>query len=484
MENFNVSDFKSKGLHWIQFENWPQKKEAPKKILTNTALVNFELETDVNSGLFSLEEINKLLSQIFLFLLGGLILFLIVLMKSETANTFWNDPILFFYTMLVTIFQLSRLVGAALYKKSHSKIISEVGQERATLYEPTVSFVIPCKDEENGIEKTVRNCFGAIYPREKIEVIVINDGSTDNTINILRKLQKEFEGLVVIDWKENRGKRHGMHSGFRKATGEIIIQIDSDSYVKPENFRNFIRPFANEKVGAVCAHTDPENANKNLLTKMQAAYYFISFRILKAAESTFATVFCCSGCASAYRKSVVDPILDKWLNEKFLGLPVTWGDDRALTNWVIKQGHSTVYNDEAQAFTKCPEKFKTFVKQQIRWKKGWFVNSVFASKFVIRKHPFVAFSYFFPLFFVTLMTPIVATRALIYSPIVNGTSPIYYIVGMFLVACTVTIYYKFTSKNNQYWPYIFAWATVNMTVLSFILFYALATIQNRKWGTR
>lgn len=352
------------------------------------------------------------------------------------------------------------------------------------MYEPKVSFVIPCKNEEAAIGKTIQKCFTADYPKDKLEVIVINDGSTDETLKVLREMQKQYPNLVVVNWETNRGKRHGMAEGFKMATGEIVVQLDSDSYIAPETFRELIKPFQNPEIGAVCAHADPENANHNWLTKMQAAYYFMSFRILKAAESTFTTVFCCSGCSSAYRRSIVLPILDQWLNEKFLGLLVTWGDDRALTNWVIKQNYKTIYTDEVQAYTICPNNFKQFLKQQVRWKKGWFVNSVFASKFILKKEPFVAISYFFPLIIVTLITPFMATRALIYNPIFQEIAPWYYIAGVFLVAFVMTTYYRYVSRRNKYWPYVFAWSTINMVFLSFILFYALATIQNRKWGTR
>jgi hyaluronan synthase len=368
-----------------------------------------------------------------------------------------------------------------LYTYSSSKIIQNQNDE---FYEPTVTFVIPCKNEEKSIAKTISKSFDADYPENKIEVIVINDGSTDGTINVLNQLKNDYKNLTVVDWKVNRGKRHGMAEGFRLAKGEIIVQLDSDSYIDPSTFRNLVRPFQNPEIGAVCAHADPENADENLLTKMQAAYYFVSFRILKAAESTFLTVFCCSGCSSAYRKSIILPILDVWLNEKFLGLPITWGDDRALTNRVLKMNYQTIYTDKVQAYTICPNNIRTFLKQQVRWKKGWFVNSLFVSRFIYKRHPFVALTYFFPLIFVTLATPFMATKALIYNPIFAHTSPLFYIIGVFLVACIMVIYYRSVSRENKYWPYVFVWSAINMVVLSFILFYALATIQNRKWGTR
>ncbi|MES2213656.1 MAG: glycosyltransferase [Patescibacteria group bacterium] len=416
--------------------------------------------------------------------LGFSLLFFIILAKAKGAAGLSSSPFLLVYTVLVTSFELSRIISAMFYNNLiHNKVRdqSELIQDE---FEPTVTFVIPCKNEEKTIAKTIQKSFASNYPADKLEVIIINDGSTDNTISVLRDLQKEFPALIVIDWEINQGKRHGMAAGIREAKGEIIVQLDSDSYIEPDTFYEIIEPFRNKKIGAVCAHADPENADENFLTKMQAAYYFLSFRILKAAESTLYTVFCCSGCSSAYRKSLIEPILDEWLAEKFLGLPVTWGDDRALTNWVLRQGYKTIYTDRTQAYTICPNNFKQLMKQQIRWKKGWFVNSIFASKFIWKEQPFVAFTYFFPLIFITLITPFMASKALLYNTIVEGNSPILYVSGIFLVAALVTIYYRYIARKNKYWPYVFAWSALNMVVLSFVLFYAIGTIQNRKWGTR
>jgi hyaluronan synthase len=374
-------------------------------------------------------------------------------------------------------------MAAIIHNSYTTRSIPSAKAVRST-YEPTVSFVIPCKNEEGAIERTVTQCFKADYPPQLLEVIVINDGSTDRTGDVLSHLEKRFPRLTVVHWATNRGKRHGMAEGFKRAKGEIVVQLDSDSYIEPSTFRELIAPFADPSIGAVCAHADPLNADQNFLTKMQAAYYFMSFRILKAAESAFYTVFCCSGCSSAYRKSVVLPVMDEWLNEHFLGLPVTWGDDRALTNWVLKRGFRTVYTERALAYTIVPDNLKQLLKQQARWKKGWFVNSVFASKFIWKKQPFVAFTYFFPLIVITLVTPFMVTKALLWNPIVHGSFPFFYILGVFLVATIITLYYRYVARENKYWPYMFAWSALNMVVLSFVLFYAFATIQNRRWGTR
>ena len=420
-------------------------------------------------------------------LISFIILFLIILVKSRTIGDYRTHRILIIYTVFITTFELSRIMTATLYRNSMDRISSLASNKIDALgkpYEPTITFVIPCKNESAAITRTVEMCLAADYPKEKVEVIVVNDGSTDDTGKILRKLNKKYSRLRVVHWRKNRGKRHGMAAGFKLAKGEIIIQIDSDSYIVPSTIRAFIEPFSLDEIGAICAHADPENADYNLLTRMQAAYYFMSFRILKSAESVFMTVFCCSGCSSAYRRSTVLPIIDEWLDETFLGLPVTWGDDRALTNWVIRRGYKTIYSDQGKAYTICPISLKQFLKQQVRWKKGWLVNSIFASKFIYKERPFVAFTYFFPLVMITILTPFIAAKALLYNPLAHNSFPYYYFLGVFLIACLLTIYYRIVSRRNKYWKYLFLWSALNMFLISFILFYAVATIQNRKWGTR
>jgi hyaluronan synthase len=426
-------------------------------------------------------KLGKLLSYLFNITLVVLVLFLLILTKTRGAAYFFANPLLYVYTTFLTIFRLSR-VGASLFYRHADDKTKELKQ--FAHYEPSVTFVVPCKNEEAAIYKTVQKCFESNYPKEKIEVIVINDGSTDGTAAVLEKAKADYHQLVVVDWKINQGKRHAMAEGFKRAKGDIVVQLDSDSYVEPKTLPYLVEYFNNPTVGAVCAHAYIENADQNLLTRMQSAHYYVAFRISKAAESIFSTVFCCSGCSSAYRKDLILPILDEWLKEEFLGAPVTWGDDRALTNQVLKKGFKTVYTDKARSMTIAPSTWRQFLKQQIRWKKGWFVNSFFVNRFIYKTQPFVAFTYFLPLTITTTISPVIALKVFLYDYIVHGISPLYYIVGSLLVNCIITLYYRVLAPEDKYWPYTFAWSFLNMFFLSYILFYALATIQNRKWGTR
>lgn len=422
-----------------------------------------------------------------IFISGGLFIFLLILLKSKTATDFNLEPYLFSYAIFVTTFELSRIISSMLYENSYKSLLDEKYSGDDLLskyYEPTVAFIVPCKNEERDIGDSIIQCYQTDYPREKIEVIVINDGSTDRTMLILKELQKFYPSLKIIDWPKNQGKRWAMAAGFKVSNSEIIIQLDSDSHIEPKTFRELIAPFRNSKVSAVCAYGEPKNADSNIITRMQAAYYFMSFRILKAAESTFDTVFCASGCCSAYRKSAVMPIIYNWLSESFLGRPVTWGDDRALTSWVIKTGGKTVFSSRALAYTVVPDNLRQLLKQQLRWKKSWIINFFFTIRFIFKKQPFVALFYYLPLIFISLLTPIMTFRALIYAPLTMGILPLYHIAGILIVTAIMVIYYRYLDKNNKYWPYLFLWSLFTMFVLSFMIVWAAVRIQDRGWGTR
>lgn len=408
---------------------------------------------------------------------------LILSVKAATAVSFDIRPIAFFYSLFVTTFVFSRIAASALW--SEHPAIERWEERGARAYTPTVTVVIPCKNEEASIRETIEQSFAAAYPKELLEVIVVNDGSTDRTINVLRELEKKFPALTVIDWTKNRGKRHAMAEGFRRARGEIVVQLDSDSYIVPETFPALLQPFCDPVIGAVCAHAEPTNGKKNWISRMQAAYYFVSFRIFKAAESAFATVLCASGCSSAYRKAAVLPILDHWLEERFWGKPVTWGDDRSLTSWVLKSGYATIYTFRARAYTIVPENFRQLLKQQIRWKKSWIINTFFTARFIWRRRPFAACTHFFPLAMITVATPVVAATTLYWTPFATGRFPYFYVIGILLIATLVVLVTRMMHPDeNRYGLYLLPWALLTAFFLSLLIFYSLATIQNRGWGTR
>src|SRR5581483_9147177 len=234
------------------------------------------------------------------------VLYLVLLVKSTGSYFSANhNLILSIYSILFGFYILSRFLFSYLY--------SNKNYDRN--YEPSVTFVVPAKNEEDNIAETIRRFRMADYPKEKMEVIAINDGSTDGTLEQMLLIKKECEnyGLAVqvLDWQVNRGKRAGMAEGVKLAKNEIIVFVDSDSFIDEKCVRELVKYFVNPKLGAVSGHTDVYNKDQNMLTRMQALRYFVAFKIYKSAESIFGTVTCCPGCCSAYRREYILPIIDE-----------------------------------------------------------------------------------------------------------------------------------------------------------------------------
>lgn len=421
-----------------------------------------------------------------LLIIGAILVLLALLFFIKNEHISSINKVLLAYTIFITAFQFFRLFAATLNGVVVKQLIKEGAKNLPGTYYPMVSIVVPSMNEEVAIGNTLRKCFEANYPADKLEVIAINDGSTDNTLAEMQKVQKEFPQLQIIHFEKNKGKREGMAAGFNLATGEIIVQLDSDSYIQPDSFYELILPFINSSVGAVCAHADVANPETNLITKMQSGYYYVAFKILKAAESSFGSVFCCSGCSSAYRKTVVMPIMQSWLDERFMGVKVKHGDDRSLSGWVLKQGFKAIYTDKVHAYTIAPDSARQLLRQQIRWKKSWVSNAFFTFGYIFKTDFIVAFFYYTPLIVISFLTPLVAFWNIYFLLFVYAQLPFVYILGALVVA---TIYVLVSvllggKGNRRYAAYFIAWQILASFLFSYILYYSFFTFRDQRWGTR
>lgn len=386
-----------------------------------------------------------------------------------------NEWFFGFYSLLITTYILSRFLLSYFHVSPRSDI----------RYEPTVTFVVPAKNEEDNIAETIRRFASVEYPKEKIEVITINDGSTDGTLAQMRTVAREIEGSVarveVIHWEKNRGKREGMAEGVKRARHDVIIFIDSDSFIEPDCVRHLVKYFVDPKVGAVSGHTDVYNRDTNLLTQMQAIRYYIAFSVYKAAESVFGTVTCCPGCCSAYRRAYLMPIIDAWLNQRFLGGTCTFGDDRSLTNFIIRD-YEAVYSPDARAHTVVPDTFGKYMRQQQRWKKSWIRETFIASTFMWKKHPLAAIS-FYSYVFLAFVSPVVFLRAMLWHPFLTGTLPVVYLMGLFLMLFLHGLFYRI-KVGPRAWFLAIVNFWFNTVILMWQLPWALFTIRDSRWGTR
>ncbi len=397
---------------------------------------------------------------------------LFLLVKSQNIYWFWFNVPIFIYSLAVGTYLISRYIFAAFYKPPKKRPDDSL---------PTITVIIPAYNEEEHIKRTIVQIMEAEYPRDKMKVIAINDGSSDGTLDVLKKTQEEYPELIVVDFGENRGKREAMATGVRMSDSEIVIFVDSDSFIKPDALRNIVDGFTDENVAGICGHCDVENVWTNTLTKMQAVRYYISFIVMKAAESVFDSVTCLSGPLAAYRKDHLMEVLDDWEHQKALGHQATFGDDRSLTTFLLRK-HKVIYDSRAVTTTIVPEKYKEFFKQQARWKRSWFRESLRASLFMWKKQPLMALSFYLG-FILPLLGPFVVLRAMLYVPIFEHGTPFTYLFGILLMSTLMSGAYLFLKKSKM-WIYSIPFNFFYMFVLIWQLPWAALTFWTSGWGTR
>lgn len=403
-------------------------------------------------------------------ILSTVMLALAVVFKIHNFEYYWYQPWINFYSITVGVFILSRFFIAAFYAPP-----PDVG------YEPTVTVIVACRNEEGSIEKTIGRIYNEGYPHEKLEVIVVNDGSTDNTLVEMIRAQARHPSLVVVDFEKNKGKRHGMAAGALMAQSEMLVYVDSDSFLMPGAIHKIVQGLVDPTVAAVAGHTDVENVDLNILTKMQDLRYFVSYRVMKAAEHVFGAVSCCPGCFSAYRRSVVLNVLDHWLNQSFLGTVATYGDDRSLTNHLLRN-YRVLYDDEALATTIVPDKWSKYIRQQARWKRSWIREGWYAGRFIWRKHPIAAISWY-TMTILPLIGPLVMFHAIIWAPLVYGQASSFYLGGVLVVTLLWSLFYWERTGRPHWWTG-FVFILTYMVFFSWQGYYSIITMRRTGWGTR
>lgn len=410
-------------------------------------------------------------------LVSGVYLIAIVLgiiaYKTVFIEVVIVDPIFGVYSVVVCAYILSRFFLSMLYRPSADHGL-----------EPSVALVVPAFNEEDAIAASVRAILDLDYPQSKLEVVVVNDGSTDGTLAEIEAVAAETPRVRVIDFPQNQGKRAAMAAGIRATSAEMVAFVDSDSVLEPDAMRAIVQGFADPKVGAIAGHADVLNVGGSWITRMQAVRYYVAFRVIKAAESVFGTVSCCSGCFSVYRRSAIAPHLEPWENQHFLGRQATYGDDRSLTNFVLR-GWKTRYDSRALSHTIVPDNFGQFLRQQLRWKRSWTRESLIVAKFIWRKHPLGSMAAYLGIM-LPLVAPIVACRAILWIPLVEGgATPVLYLIGIYAMALIYGLYYA--ARHGRYaglWMYGVFFVFFYLVFLLWQTYYAIVTAANGSWGTR
>ncbi|MBP2653930.1 MAG: Poly-beta,6 N-acetyl-D-glucosamine synthase PgaC/IcaA [Firmicutes bacterium] len=225
---------------------------------------------------------------------------------------------------------------------------------------PFVSVIIPAHNEREAIKSTVNSVLASDYPN--FEVIVVDDGSTDETPEILKELAAANEALRIILVQKNMGKAYALRCGTMASKGEIIVTIDGDAYLDPQAIRWMAKHFIEgPRVGAVTGNPRVRNRT-SLLAKIQVGEYSTIIGMIKRTQRILGKVLTVSGAIAAFRRRAlydvglwdVDMITDD--------INMTWKLEKRF--WDIR------YEPNALCWILVPETLRGLWRQRVRWAQG------------------------------------------------------------------------------------------------------------------
>ncbi len=370
---------------------------------------------------------------------------------------------------------------------------------------PTVSFLVAVKDEVAGIEACVRSMAASDY--RPLQLVVVDDGSTDGTGQLLDRLAGEL-GITVLHMPHNVGKKRALVHAAGYATGEVIAFTDSDCVLAPDALRRCVQALhRHPELGAVSGHARALNADETMLTRAQDVWYEGQFRVAKAAEASFGSVTCVSGPLAVFRREAIYNYLPAWAHDRFLGGEFRFATDRQLTGYVLGQrwlgrklklrnadspfvsdvdypelAWKVGYVRSAEVLTTVPARLRPFLRQQVRWKKSYLRNLFFTGTFMWRRGPGPAALYYGHALWV-LMAPFMAFAHLVLAPMLGYWQiPLLYLCGVLVKGSAWGLSYKIDNPHSPHWRYRAVMSLISATMLSWLLPYSLLTIRSKVWS--
>lgn len=354
---------------------------------------------------------------------------------------------------------------------------------------PTCTVIVPAYNEGKQVWDTLMSLANSNFPADKLQLLAVDDGSLDDTWDWMLDAKKLLgERLEIYQQPENKGKRHALYRGFNLGTGDIFVTVDSDSIVTEDTLRNLVSPFVkDEQCGAVAGNIRVLNNKKDILPKMLDVSFVLSFEFVRSAESHLNSVLCTPGALAAYRSTAVFECLPQWITQTFMGQASDIGEDRAMTNMILKQGKHVLFQKHAVAYTNVPTQYPGLYKMFIRWGRSNVRENLEMAKYVFtdfRTDSKLGIRLLFISQFSKLLMTYPFVIFMLYFILVH---PLLFL-GSTLVTILILSTFSFLFFTNRYKSYQGFWAYTYSIMYTFSLFwiapYAIATANRRGWLTR
>lgn len=232
---------------------------------------------------------------------------------------------------------------------------------------PGVTVLVAAYNEEAAIRDTLESLAHQDYPG-KVEIFVLNDGSSDKTVKLARASIRKYGfkrniKARVLDFKVNRGKSAVLNDGLAKASHDLIVTIDGDSWVKHDGLRKLVERLLSDPpdTEAVAGAVMVRNSRENFLCRAQEWDYFHGIASVKRMQGMYHGTLVAQGAFSIYRRKAL---------EQAGGWPECVGEDIVLSWAILKCDHRIGYADDALVFTNVPDNLRQFALQRKRWSRG------------------------------------------------------------------------------------------------------------------
>jgi cellulose synthase/poly-beta-1,6-N-acetylglucosamine synthase-like glycosyltransferase len=273
------------------------------------------------------------------------------------------EAMFLFSTALMMAYLVRHYIFTLTVLKRNKKTKGNIIEDQT--YEPTVSILIPARDEETVIGRLLQRMAEMTYPRNKLQVIAIDDASSDNTKQIAADYSSRYPFIELLhrDQKTGgKGKAAAMNAGIARSTGEIILCFDADYYPQRGIVEKLVRKFVDPGVGAVQGRPVVLNEGQNVVTRLITLERIDGFRIDQEARDNLCLIPQFGGTVGGFRRSVLDEI--GGFDESMLT------EDTDLTFQVYLAGFKVRYVGDAECYEEAVDSWKAYWRQRHRWARG------------------------------------------------------------------------------------------------------------------
>lgn len=393
------------------------------------------------------------------------------------------DFLTFILVALTALVFVMRFVVGSLFKWIHPELCSV---EQDFNHQPTVSVLLPCFNEGKAVYDSIKSIRESDYPVDKLEIIGVDDFSSDDSYEWMQKAAADFVNVRVFRNEVNRGKSRSMLRAVSYSQSEMVISIDSDTVFAKDTVKELMSCFKDPRIGAVGGSVGLLNADDNFITAFQAFQYYIGFHLYKITENWSRTVGCIAGPLFGVRRHILLQLAPLVENRNWFGCPVIDGEDRFLTHQIVMNGWDTYINLKARCWTIAPNTLSQYFKQQIRWRRSS-LRDLFLSIKLIPKHVTMHPN----ALYVFVILPMTAFMALLYIGAMWIRNPLFwmdasmigtYMALAFAVAAAMARYAPEQKISNPLRLMLFGvWWIINSLFLTVL---AVFTLDSGEWGTR